>query len=322
MTRAPASHLLIAFAIAIAGPTSGGEDPRWYLVEFSSGEHLSARFIAEEKDFYIFNFQGAPLVVAKSGILKLIPLSDPGAAASTTSGFSSAPLDRAPAEGPAGVPAKEASGSAVPRKGPSEDALRDTLEMLGSVDDRAVAAAYRSLTKSFSAARPLLHEAVRHQNPRVRTRSLKLLGECGTPGQDLKVVADLLSDAKAQVRLAAGKALRALGPEGLPGLLSYLPGEREPSNRKMAIQTLKEWRDRRAVAPLVGLLEREPDRGVRSFIVVALEALTRQKLGADVKAWQDYISRDHAEGEVLHQMEMARPGEEPKLESGAESAGE
>jgi HEAT repeat protein len=330
--RARPSQLSIVLALLLGAPARGGEETRWYLVEFSSGEHLSARFIAEEKDFYIFNFQGAPLVIAKSGIVKISPLSPPEAAAAS-SGFSAAPRSpeeaRAAPQAPAPkdtaaapAPPQAGGGGAGPEGPLTDEAIRDAIEVMALDDDRMVASAYRSLRRGFPAGRALIHEASRHQSPRVRALCLKLLGERGAAKDDLRVVADRLSDEKAPVRLAAGKALRTLGPEGLPDLITYLPSEREPNIRKMAIQTLKDWRDQRAVAPLVGLLDKEPDHGVRRFIVGSLETLTHQNLGDNSRAWRDYLSQDKFNGEVLHQMEEEKARDEAQAREEARAQAE
>ena len=333
MMRARTSELLIVLALLVAGPVRGGEETRWYLVEFSSGEHLSARFIAEEKDFYIFNFQGAPMVIAKSGVAKISPLSPPGAAAGGSVG-SAAPSPAssaagAPAEAPAPkdtaaapAPTQAGGGGAGPEGPLTDEAIRDAIEAMASEDDGLVASAYRSLRRSFPAGRALIHEASRHHSPRVRTLCLKLLGERGEAKEDLRVVADRLSDESAPVRLAAGKALRALGPQGLTELVNYLPGERESGIRKMAIQTLKDWRDQRAVTPLVGLLDKEPDHGVRRFIVGSLETLTHQNIGDNPRAWRDYLSQDRFNGEVLHHMEEEKAREEAKERAEAKAEAE
>lgn len=155
-------------------------------------------------------------------------------------------------------------------------------------DVRAALAAARVLADAFPASRPQLHRAVTRGPAITRCIALKTLGEEGEASHDLPVVLEGLKDAHQRVRAAAVLAVRHLGSDGLPALVRYLSAEPVPNNRKAAVKTLRLWRDPRSVDAVIGLLETEPNSGVRFFCVEALGELTGRHYGDDIEAWRDY----------------------------------
>ena len=79
----------------------------------------------------------------------------------------------------------------------------------------------------------------------------------------------------------------------LPGGINrkYIPSERVPNNRKMAVKTIERWGDPSALPFLVRLLKTEKHAGVRRFIVNALRILSGQKIGDDVSLWESYVKQ-------------------------------
>lgn len=138
-------------------------------------------------------------------------------------------------------------------------------------------------------SRSVLHRCVERGSRQARGIALRILGEAGEASLDLEVAGKALRDPDAKVRLAAVLAVRRLGRLGFPLLVDYLPGELDVNNKKMAVQTLKEWRNDDAVPMLVGMLKEEKDKGVRNYIVSALEGLTKRRLGHDVQAWEEHV---------------------------------
>jgi HEAT repeat protein len=220
---------------------------------------------------------------------------------------------------------RQETGPGAPSREKQEvnEKLWSVVEMLASRENRTVQQAYQYLSKNFSYARPLLYRAINHENPRVRRLSLKLLGEDGTAAVDLREIARGLKDPEDSVRLAAIMAVRALGPEGMPYMVWCLEREREPNLRKMVARTFYFWEDFRAVAPLADRLGREPNRGVRNYIVVALESLTKQKLGQDAEAWSAYLLEERRRQEA-ERIVRSRSEDEKKSNkrSGVSGAGE
>ncbi len=147
------------------------------------------------------------------------------------------------------------------------------------------------LREGFPESRVVLHECARSRVAQARSFALRALGEKGDPERDLPVAEAALKDPDKTVRFAAVMAIRNLGPAGLAKLLEYLPGETEPNNRKMAIKTLQHWGEKKSIPALVRLLRNEKDRGVRNFIVTALEVLTRCRFGDDIEAWEAHAER-------------------------------
>jgi len=279
----------ICAATCLAAPLRGGQAPGWYRVELAAGgEPLTVKLVSEEPEVFVLSFEGSILRVEKKAVktIKRIALPEDGQAAPDAGKAGN------PAAGAGRAQAKDAGGRAkASGKRPSDAALRDAVELLASTDEAASGRAYRLLTQEFGAARPHLHRALKHGNSRVRMMAVKLLGEKGSVKEDLLAAGTRLSDPEAQVRRAAVGALRALGNAGLPALVRYLETESVASNRKAAVQTLKIWNDAQAVGPLVHLLARERDAGVKNFAILALESLTGQKYGKDLAAWQAYLGK-------------------------------
>ena len=144
------------------------------------------------------------------------------------------------------------------------------------------------LSEGYPDSRAIVVQTTKRGTSLQRKFAFKILGERGNAKDDLKVVTVGLSDRNAKVRLAAAMAIRRLGPEGFPELRKYLLRETDDNNLKMAIKTLQEWKLEEGVTPLVQLLEKNDDRGVRNFCFVALTRLTGKKLGKSVEAWKAY----------------------------------
>ena len=151
------------------------------------------------------------------------------------------------------------------------------------------------LRQEFPDSREVLAEGVRRGSPKVAMFCIKVLGESGDE-EDMKLIATGLSHSKNAVRLAAVTALRFFGVRALPYMESYILGERVKNVRKMAVKTVRDTRDIKAVPLLVRLLEKEQDAGVRRMTVSALQRLTREKIGDDIDAWQEYVRELHDEG--------------------------
>ena len=151
------------------------------------------------------------------------------------------------------------------------------------------------LGRDFADARPVLVTAARRGTPRVRSLVIKLFGDHGNVDDDLDTIAWSLDDHSPTVRMAAVAALRRLGKEGSRALLQRLPREREPAIRKMAVRTLKMWKDPDAIPPLAHLLSSEKHPGVRKHMVRALEWLSGKRYGDDTEAWlafaEEYLYR-------------------------------
>jgi len=270
----------------LATPLAAKEAPGWYLLHLATGgEPLTVKLVSDEKDFYLMSFEGSILRVEKSTVRKLERISLP-------EDEKAAQVKRKVTDGKAGSAAPGPKAAAGPGgAGPSETAIRDAIEMLASSDAAAFGKAYGFLAKEFPVARAQLHRALGHGKGRVRMMAAKLLGEKGSAKKDLEAVSGRLTDENAQVRRAAVEAVRALGSKGLASLVRYLETETDSSNRKAAVQTMKIWNDPGAVAPLVNLLARDRDSGVKHFAVLALESLTGQNFGKDLSAWQAYLGK-------------------------------
>ena len=273
--------VLVAAALFLPALPSAAQEARWCTVELRGGERFTARLVSEEADSYLLTYQGLPLRVPRSRVVRMERPVPPQATV------------LAKARAWAGMTAP-AAPPPVPRgsKSPSGEELQDALETLASADDGAVLDAFRTLSESFPGTRALIHAALSHRSPRVRTLAVKLLGEKGSVEDDLDRILPSLDDARPEVRLAAVRAVRELGPSGLPALLKSIPGEEEAGIRKLAVKTIEHWRDRRALGPLVERLAAEPDQGCRGFIVSALETIAGVRLGADPQAWETFLMED------------------------------
>lgn len=171
--------------------------------------------------------------------------------------------------------------------------FRRAAETLSSSSDKgALFQAMQVLRREFPATRPFLEESSRGGSARVRAFCVRVLGERGTVAEDLATVERGLSDPAVSVRLAALAAVGRLGPEGYPALAGALKAEVEPRLRRTAVATLERWREPRAVALLVGLLEQEEDPLVLPAIVRALQATTGKRLGGDAAAWRALLAAE------------------------------
>lgn len=141
------------------------------------------------------------------------------------------------------------------------------------------------LGRDFADARPVLVKAAKQGTPRVRALVMKLFGDHGKVDDDLDTVVRGLDDQSPTVRMAAVAAVRRMGKEGSRALLRLLPRERESGIRKMAVRTLKMWKDPDAIPPLARLLSTEKHPGVRKHMIRALEWLSGKRYGDDTKAW-------------------------------------
>jgi hypothetical protein len=239
-----------------------GEEGRWFSLELVDGKQMVAQVFSEEDDSYVVSLGGKVFSVAKTAVRKIEPASS------------------------------DVTGEG---NDPRNEKLRAAIEAMAKEDNGEVLRAYSLLLEEFPASRPFIHRALGHSSSRVRALALKLLGERGAVAEDLKAVTVKLSDDTPSVRLAAVMAVRSIGREGLPELVTYLREERVANNLKMAIKTFQVWKDQRAIAPLVVLLRDQPDSGVRSFIACALHTLTGQDFGQDAGAWASYLTE-----EMLH----------------------
>jgi hypothetical protein len=295
-------HTSLFLGLLAATPPDSTESPRWYTVVLQGGERMAARFVSEDEKSYVFAFQGAPLRIEKEKVKALEPLAGP---------------ESDPAGSGADVPAGGKPGAG--EKDPDEGKFRDAVEALGSTRDAESRAAFSILAADLSRSRRVVHEALSHRNFRIRTLAVKLLGEKGKADEDVKAVTPLLLDEKLGVRRAAVFAVRALGPTALPELVRYLNAEPEANNRKMAVKTFQHWEDRRAIEPLVSLLGRERDSGVRNFIAVALRVLTRKDFGTDAVAWTSWMEQERQKGDLEKILpRKTKDGPEAVLEQEAE----
>lgn len=197
--------------------------------------------------------------------------------------------------------ADESSPTPATQKDRALTAYRSAAETLDSSNDtKAILGAMETLRQGFPECRPVLLDCIKSPSVKLKCFALQVLGEQGTAHDDLDIVSQSLSDEKARVRLAAVMALRRLGKDCYKALSEYFPREADSNNKKMAVKTFQVWNTDEAVPLLVQSLEKEKEKTVRNFIVVALEALTRRKLGEDIGAWKSYIEgarlREEAQG--------------------------
>ncbi len=305
--------LLFWFA---AAPLRGAESPGWYTVELKTGASLTAKLLSQEKDSCVFSFQGTMMRLDRNDVRRLERVTSP-----------SRPVEApAPSTAHSSTVAPVGKGTEIEAPQPGQtaeneerlEAILDSIERLASTEDDGARHAYVHLQKEFVLARPLLHVALRHQSPRVRSLVVKLLGEKGTAAEDLPAVSTLLSDERAAVRLSAVMAVRAFGPDGFADLMRYVETETVPNNRKIAVKTFYRWKEKRALVPLAMRLKSENDDGVRNFIVDTLEGISGLKLGRDPATWTAYLTQqEHAEAlERIMRISAPRPANEGALESG------
>ena len=83
----------------------------------------------------------------------------------------------------------------------------------------------------------------------------------------------------------------------------------EPVPGKVAVTTLQGWNDLRAVVPLVELVGRDADGGVKHLAASALEQLTGEKLGKDATAWWQWIPEQKRAADVQRALPASTPAE-------------
>lgn len=154
-----------------------------------------------------------------------------------------------------------------------------------------------TLVRLGDSASPFLVVRTADRDPEVRRWATWLLGEM--PSSDTaRSVARRVVDDSAEVRRAAIAAGRLMQDDvdartALRDTLALLAADatQSESTRNAAIEALADIRDGRAVPRLIPLL-RDETSAVAKSARWALEILTRQRLGRDVKAWQDWW-KDH-----------------------------
>ena len=178
-----------------------------------------------------------------------------------------------------------------------EAKLRDAIEQMALLDSEAARSAYKFVAKQFQKCRPIVHEALRHREKRVRKLAVKLLGEKGD-ASPLEAAKSVLRDPQTHVRRAAVFAVRymiqrdeALIETARQILLAHLKWEPEKNNRKVTVKSFERWKDKDAVDPLVEFMQGEKEKDVRNFVANALAYLTKQDFGDNAAAWQKYVLR-------------------------------
>jgi HEAT repeat protein len=198
----------------------------------------------------------------------------------------------AQAPSPKGGTVQEAAKPGAGKASAEAESFQAAMKVIAtSMDTNDLVEAMAVLRKGYPQSRPVLVDAVEKGAVKTKTFAIQVLGEHGKAEVDMPIVVPTLKDSREKVRLAAVMAIRRLGKTGLKAMLEYLPREESANNRKMAIKTLQQWNDLSACPPLVRMLKTEKDEGVQSFIVTALEFMTRKKLGNDVGAWEAYIEQ-------------------------------
>jgi HEAT repeat protein len=190
------------------------------------------------------------------------------------------------------VSGQDPASSPDETKAAKEEAFKRSLKVIEtSTDKDELLAAMKTLREGLPDSTSLLVETAEKGSVRGRCFAIQVLGENGNAAEHLKVLVPCLEHSSPRVRFAAAMAIRRLGKAegGLEAILEYLPREADANNRKMAIKTLQQWGDKAAVPVLVKVLKTETDKGVRNFLVTALEAMTKEKLGEDVRAWEAYV---------------------------------
>lgn len=118
-------------------------------------------------------------------------------------------------------------------------------------------------------ALPVLHQSLGDASDKVRQAALYGLKDLHAV--DLEQVVPMLTDSSSQVRSTAAYLLGGLSRrEVVPALLSSL-GDEDQQVQISVIQALRDRRDRRAVTPLVKILQTSPHPLVRTNAIRALE---------------------------------------------------
>jgi HEAT repeat protein len=207
--------------------------------------------------------------------------------------------------------AKSSSRGAL-TKASSDEKLkpfRDAFERLeAATDTKDMVNAMEVIRKGFPDSRPVVAECATKGSVKVRSFAVQVLGEYGDAREDLKPVAAALDDENHKVRLAAIMACRRLGKDSCAALAAHLPREADANNRKMAVKALQHWSYKESMPLLVQTLKAEKEQAVRNFIVRALEALSGQKRGGDVAAWEAYLDDQAASKQA---QELAKDPQPP-----------
>ncbi len=277
----PGTFLWGILMVVEGGTLSEDQGHGWYLFDLAQGDSITARLIEEQEDSYTLLYEGSILQVEKKDLK--------GMRSADSVGGPARPPEKWIAGPPAGA---RVAGEGPPADRQEQNLYRDAIQNLALSDDSRTGKAYLLLSTHLTDARPLLHQALRHPDPILRARVVKLFEEHGNAKDDLRGVADRLSDPDPMVRLSAVLAVRALGPEGFDALTAYIDTEPVANQRWMAVRALGQWRDRRAVKPLVARFALERDKDVRVLIERTLEGLTGQKLGRDPAAWNAWLEEE------------------------------
>lgn len=115
-----------------------------------------------------------------------------------------------------------------------------------------------------------------------------------------RVAASKVQPERAQMLLRQGRehdrviksaflVLTGIGAPSLEALLDLL--KNEPRLRGIVIQSLGEIGDKRAIEPLIGMLD-DKDADVREETVTALEKITSQKLGKESAKWKAWWAKN------------------------------
>ena len=188
------------------------------------------------------------------------------------------------------TPKQEAAKTGSTKASTEVESFQAAMKVIAtSMDTNELVEAMAVLRNGYPRSRPVLVDGIEKGAVKTKTFAIQVLGEYGKAEDDMAVIVPALKDSREKVRLAAVMAVRRLGKTGLKAMLEYLPREESANNRKMAIKTLQHWNDPAACPLLVRMLKTEKDDGVQSFLVTALEFMTRKKFGKDAAAWEQYL---------------------------------
>jgi len=140
--------------------------------------------------------------------------------------------------------------SALKSKGNSQEAYSAILELGRMADDQAVALLIETLGRKDGVTRSAARELGKMRNERA-IPALAALLDCS------------------EVNQAAAEALLAFGPKAVAPLLDILKGG-SPAARLLAASALGELRDKRAVEPLIDVMQTDDAYAVRTAAATAL----------------------------------------------------
>lgn len=134
----------------------------------------------------------------------------------------------------------------------------------------------------------LLVSVLKDENPSVRYKAVKILGELKDP-RAVEPLISVLKDKDWSVRWEAVEALGKLkDPRAVEPLIFVLKdGDNGLSIHLRAVESLGELKDPRAVEPLISALKNE-NWFVRKVTVEALGKITGQNFGEDQTKWQSW----------------------------------